>query len=302
MAGWRWYWARSTTAPGARGRSGRHTCVPAGAGMLSAAQHARPAEAAHAVLRQHLLALRGERAAPVVGAGPRRTGWCLWGCIGGVRLLRVPARGARGHVWRGPACGVLGPGRTCGRGGAGSGELAHRVADAARHRQRHAGRSQDAQRGRGPDRVAPRRPRRCRLAPADARRSRAVRRLGAERGVQPGRHRGRHRRRRHVAELAGHLGQRGERGGALRAAGQVGGDPCGPAAAELPLGVQRQGLRVHVPTHDWSSPSAGGETRGTPGWFRRCASCGSSRARPRAHRLFTVPGETPRISAVSATE
>src|SRR5215475_3439079 len=34
---------------------------------------------------------------------------------------------------------------------------------------------------------------------------------------------------------------------------------------------------------------------------RRWARYGSSRARPRAHRLFTVPTEMPRISATSAT-
>jgi RNA polymerase sigma factor (sigma-70 family) len=42
---------------------------------------------------------------------------------------------------------------------------------------------------------------------------------------------------------------------------------------------------------------------GEPCWLRRrCASSGSSLARPLAHLLFTVPAETPSSSAVSATE
>ncbi len=79
----------------------------------------------------------------------------------------------------------------------------------------------------------------------------------------------RHRRRGYLGEQRGDLGQPGLRGGAVGAAGQVGADPRGPAPAEQSLGAQRQGLRVHVPSHAWLSPApSGGETRGAAGWFR----------------------------------
>src|ERR1039457_5055938 len=110
-------------------------------------------------------------------------------------------------------------------------------------------------------------------------------------------------------------GQRTEPRVDLRAAGAAGDvrlGPRGPALAEQALPAQGQRLRVHVAAHAWlSPPPSAAETRGLACWFRsgepcrfrrRCASCGSSLARPLAHLLFTVPGETPSNSAVSATE
>src|SRR5262249_11856130 len=75
-----------------------------------------------------------------------------------------------------------------------------------------------------------------------------------------------------------------------------------PAAAESPC-TGWFPAAAESPCTGWF-PAAGEPPRtGEPcmGEPRRCERYGSSRARPRAHRLFTVPWDTPSITATSAT-
>ncbi len=100
--------------------------------------------------------------------------------------------------------------------------------------------------------------------------------------------------------------------GAAAASGQVGTDTRGLAPAQIAFAEPAECLGVDMASYDGSSPPpCAGRTSGAADRFRpgrpgaepgrRWASRGSSRARPRAHRLFTVPCDTPRISAASAT-
>ena len=104
-----------------------------------------------------------------------------------------------------------------------------------------------------------------------------------------------------------HRGHRGELVVHRRTVGtarHVRREPPGPAAAGEPCPVLSERRRVRVPLAGHPPPPSG-ETVSAAAWFpdspRKCARNGSSRARPRAHRLFTVPSETARITATSAT-
>ena len=70
---------------------------------------------------------------------------------------------------------------------------------------------------------------------------------------------------------------------------------------QLSLSEEREGLGVYVRRHDLLPPPFGDGTFDESLGFLRWARYGRSLARPRAHRLFTVPGATSRIFAASST-
>ena len=145
--------------------------------------------------------------------------------------------------------------------------------------------------------------------------------------IEPGGQRGGHGRGGGAGQDRRHRGELGIQLGAAWARGQVGGDPGGLAGGQQILTERSHGLTADVAPHRLSPPPSAGETSpaavrfrvacpgpvagggigaipaacATAGDPRRWASGATSRARPRAQRLFTVPAEMPSTSAASAT-
>src|SRR5204862_5292105 len=82
-------------------------------------------------------------------------------------------------------------------------------------------------------------------------------------------------------------------------------DPLMFPRVEHTGGVVGEPIKIHVVRRAHRPSSLvplGDGTSGSGAGFRRYPKSAASRARPRAHRLFTVPSATWRMAAASATE